>query len=59
MHNYESMAVEDLSGASAVDVAAFVTESLQHILEDEQVNSSVTQGIESLLKALATADSES
>lgn len=56
MHNYESLAAEDLVGESADNVADFVISALQHILDHEQVNASVYQGLEAVITALATAN---
>ena len=58
-HNYESMAAEDLSAASAVDVAEFVTESIDHIIASEQVNSSIHLALTAIKAAVATAESVS
>ena len=56
MHNYAEIAAEDLVDESADNVADFVIASLQHILDHEQVNASVYQGLEAIITALQTAN---
>lgn len=59
MHNYESSAAEDLSAASPVDIAEFVTDEINHILAAEQVNSSIHLGLSAIKAALLSVTSES
>ncbi len=58
-HNYESMAAEDLSAASATDVADFVTDAINHIIASEQTNSSIHMGLSAIVLALESVVRES
>ena len=56
MHNYESLAAEDLTAESADNVADYVIAAILHIIESEQVNSSVHKGLMAIVTALETAN---
>lgn len=58
-HNSESLAAEDLSAGSPLDVADFVIDAIDHILADFTVPSGIYQQLEAIKIALETVVSES